>query len=66
VLRGAASGRQYPLDISTPLYPEAAVAAVSELDEDVVTRVAVALMAIERGSPAARAAGVSGFTAPLS
>jgi signal transduction histidine kinase len=66
VLRGAASGRQYPLDISTPLYPEAAVAAVSDLDEDVVTRVAVALMAIDRGSPAARAAGVSGFTAPLS
>ena len=66
VLRSAASGRQYPLDISTPLYPEAAVAAVSDLDEDVVTRVAVALMTIDRGSPAARAAGVSGFTAPLS
>jgi len=66
VLRGAASGRQYPLDISTPLYPEAGVAAVGNLDEDVVTRVAVALLAVDRGSPAARAAGVSGFTAPLS
>ena len=66
VLRSSASGRQYPLDISTPLYPEAAVAAVGDLDEDLVTRVAVALMAIDRGSPAARAAGVSGFTAPLS
>jgi signal transduction histidine kinase/ActR/RegA family two-component response regulator len=65
---GTAQGREgrYPLDISTPLYPEAAFAAVSEMDEDVVTRVAVALLAIDPGSPAADVVGVAGFTAPLS
>ena len=58
---------RYPIDVSTPLYPEAAFAAVSTvLDEDVVTRVTVALLAIDAGSPAARVVGVSGFTAPLS
>jgi signal transduction histidine kinase len=57
---------RYPIPVSTPIYPEAAVAAVAEMDEDVVTRVAVALLAIEAGSPPARALGVSGFTAPLS
>ena len=58
---------RYPIAVSTPLYPEAAFAAVSTLlDEDVVTRVAVALLAIDAGSPAARVVGVAGFTAPLS
>ena len=65
---GSPQGREgrYPITVSTPLYPEAAFAAVGELDEDVVTRVAVALLAIDAGSPASRAVGVSGFTAPLS
>jgi signal transduction histidine kinase len=58
---------RYPIVVSTPLYPEAGFAAVSDLlDEDVVTRVAIALLAIDAGSPAARVVGVSGFTAPLS
>ena len=57
---------RYPITTSTPLYPEAGVAAVSDLDEEVVTRVAVALLAIDAGSPAAKVVGVSGFTAPLS
>jgi len=57
---------RYPITISTPLYPEAGFAAVSDLDESVVTRVAVALLALDAGSPAARVVGVSGFTAPLS
>jgi signal transduction histidine kinase len=66
---GTSQGRdgRYPIDVSTPLYPEAAFAAVSDtLDEDVVTRVTIALLAIDAGSPAAAAVGVSGFTAPLS
>ena len=67
-LLGTPQGRdgRYPIPVSTPLYPEAAFAAVAEMDEDVVTHVAVALLAIEAGSPAASAMGVSGFTAPLS
>ena len=67
-LLGSPQGRDglYPIPVSTPLYPEAAVAAVAEMDEDVVTRVAVALLAIAAGSPPAGAMGVSGFTAPLS
>jgi signal transduction histidine kinase/ActR/RegA family two-component response regulator len=54
-----------PVAVSTRLYPEAAVAAVANLPEDVVTRVAVALLSNDGGSPAARAFGVAGFTAPL-
>ena len=58
---------RYPIPVSTPLYPEAGFAAVSTLlDEEVVTRVAVALLTIDAESPAARVVGVSGFTAPLS
>jgi signal transduction histidine kinase len=67
VLRGTqARDPRYPIEVSTPLYPEAGFAAVSDLGEDVVTRVTIALLAIDHGSPAARVAGVSGFTAPLS
>ena len=57
---------RYPIDSSTPVYPEAAVAAVGALDEDVVRRVTIALLSVEDGSPVARAAAVSGFAAPLS
>jgi signal transduction histidine kinase/ActR/RegA family two-component response regulator len=64
---GSPQGREgrYPIAVSTPLYPEAGFAAVDEIDEDVVTRVAVALLTIDAGSPAASVVGVSGFTAPL-
>jgi signal transduction histidine kinase len=54
-----------PVAVSTRLYPEAAVAAIGGLPEQVVTRVAIALLSDDRGSPAARAFGVAGFTAPL-
>ena len=57
---------RYPIDSSTPLYPEAAVAAVGALDEDIVRRVTIALLSVDDGSPVARAAAVSGFAAPLS
>jgi len=57
---------RYHFDTSTQLYPEAAVVAVGDLDEELVTRVTIALLSVDHGSPAARAAGVSGFTAPLS
>jgi len=56
---------RYPITVSTPLYPEAAFAAVNELDENVVTRVTTALLAIDAGSPASTAVNVAGFTAPL-
>jgi signal transduction histidine kinase/CheY-like chemotaxis protein len=56
---------RYPITVSTPLYPEAAFAAVNDLDEKVVTRVATALLAIGAGSPASAVVGVAGFTAPL-
>jgi len=54
-----------PVAVSTRLYPEAAVAAIGRLPEQVVTRVAIALLSNGRESPAARAFGVAGFTAPL-
>jgi signal transduction histidine kinase len=54
-----------PVAVSTRLYPEAAVAALGNLPEDVVTRVTLALLSNADGSPAARAFGVAGFTAPL-
>jgi signal transduction histidine kinase/CheY-like chemotaxis protein len=54
-----------PVAVSTRLYPEAAVAAIGRLPEQVVTRVAIALLSNGPDSPAARAFGVAGFTAPL-
>jgi signal transduction histidine kinase len=54
-----------PVAVSTRLYPEAAVAAVGGLPENVVTRVAIALLSNDGESPVARAFGVAGFTAPL-
>jgi signal transduction histidine kinase/CheY-like chemotaxis protein len=69
VLPGPTGARdpRYPTDVSTPLYPEAAFAVVGDnVDESLVTRVALELLSIEPGSAVARAATVAGFTAPLS
>ena len=57
---------RYPATISTDLYPEEAFAVVRDVEETLVSQVEMALLAIESGSPVARAATVAGFTAPLS
>lgn len=68
VLPSTKGGRdpRYPATISTELYPEEAFAVVRDVDETLVSQVEIALLAIESGSPVARAATVAGFTAPLS
>jgi two-component system, cell cycle sensor histidine kinase and response regulator CckA len=57
---------RYPATISTELYPEAAFAAVGDVDETLISQVEIAVLAIEPDSTAARAVLVAGFTAPLS
>jgi len=57
---------RYPAAVSTRLYPEAAFAVLGAVDERLVSDVTRELLAIETDSPAARAATVAGFTAPLS
>jgi signal transduction histidine kinase/ActR/RegA family two-component response regulator len=68
VLPGPGGSRdpRYPTDVSTRLYPEAAVAVVAPVDEQFVTAVTQQLLAITPGSDVATAATVAGFTAPLS
>ncbi len=56
---------RYPMPVSTRLYPEVPFVVVAELDEDLVHRLAQALLAIRPDSPAARSIDIAGFTAPL-
>ncbi len=51
---------------STRTYPESAVTAREGVDEQLVSHVAAALITMPRNGPAAKAANVYGFTAPLS
>jgi len=54
----------YPHAISTRLYPEWPVFALSHVPEKSVRHVAAALFALEPDHPAARAAGIYGYTIP--
>ncbi len=62
---GAVLDPRYPLPVSTRLYPEVPFVVIDEVDEDVVRRLAQALLAIQPDSAAATAIGIAGFTAPL-
>jgi PAS domain S-box-containing protein len=68
VLPKASGGRdpRYAAAISTEVYPELAFAVVGDVDETLVSQVAIALLAVEPGSDVARVVRVAGFTAPLS
>ena len=57
---------RYPLAATTPIYPDAAFAAVANLDERLITRVSVAVQSIEEDSPIVGATGLAGFSSPLS
>jgi diguanylate cyclase (GGDEF)-like protein/PAS domain S-box-containing protein len=54
----------FRLQSSTRLYPEWPVFALPHVDERLVRRVASALYALEPEDPAARAAGIHGYTTP--
>lgn len=54
----------FPFATTTPLYPEWAVVAMPDLDQGIARRLASALLAMEHTDPAARAAGIYGFTIP--
>lgn len=54
----------FPFQVSTQLYPEWAFAALPHVNEAVVRRIAVALFRIEPNNPAAKTAGINGFTIP--
>ena len=54
----------FPHMISTRLYPEWPVFALSYADQDAVRHIASALLAIEPDNPAAKAAGIYGYTIP--
>ncbi|MEW6445018.1 MAG: diguanylate cyclase [Pseudomonadota bacterium] len=54
----------YPLIASTRLYPEWPVFALPHVDESVVRKVAAALFELEPDDPAARVAGIYGYTIP--
>ncbi|MDO8959412.1 MAG: diguanylate cyclase [Rhodocyclaceae bacterium] len=54
----------YPYRSSTRLYPEWPVFALPHVDEHSVRHIAAALFALESDHPAARAAGIHGYTVP--
>ncbi|MBE0487392.1 diguanylate cyclase, partial [Marinobacter sp.] len=54
----------FPFAVSTRLYPEWPLVALPHVDSRIVRRVASALFALEADHPAARMAGLSGFSPP--
>lgn len=54
----------FPYQVSTRLYPEWPVFAMPHVDERAVRHVAAALYGLEPEHPAARAAGIHGYTIP--
>ncbi len=54
----------FPYASSTPLVPEWPVAVMATVDPQVARRLAIALLGLPRDSPAAIAAGLSGFMPP--
>ncbi len=54
----------YPYALSTRLYPEWPVVAMSHLPEDLSVRIAGALLSLPHGGEAARRMGIYGFTVP--
>lgn len=57
---------QYPLQISTRLYPEIPFAALNHVPQEVVQRVAIALLSIAPDSEAATQLNSAGWSIPLS
>ena len=55
----------YPFAVSTRLYPEWPFVALPHVDRPTVRRVSAALLGLEPSHPAARAAGIAGFSPPL-
>ncbi|MDO9195145.1 EAL domain-containing protein [Rhodoferax sp.] len=54
----------YPFAVSTVLYPEWPVVAMSHVPEELAVRVAGALLSLPHGGDAARSMGIHGFTVP--
>ncbi|GAB4400193.1 MAG: hypothetical protein OHK0048_15020 [Rhodoferax sp.] len=54
----------FPVKVSTPLYPEWPLAHLSHVDEHLARRVAAALFLLTSESPAAKAMGIAGFSVP--
>jgi phosphate/phosphite/phosphonate ABC transporter binding protein len=57
--------KEFPLLLSTRLYPEWPFAKLMKTPKDLATRIAVALMSMDRGDPAAVAADSGGWTYPM-
>lgn len=54
----------FPFVASTRLYPDWPLVALPQLDDDSVRRVTAAALALDASHPAARAAGIGGFSPP--
>ena len=54
----------FPYISSTPLYPEWPVAVTPQVEDRLARRLAIALLSLPAESPAARSAGIHGFTVP--
>jgi phosphate/phosphite/phosphonate ABC transporter binding protein len=61
----AKPSKDFPFVLSTPLYPEWPVAALKNTSRSLAEEVAIALMAMPEGSPAAQASSSAGWTIAL-
>lgn len=56
--------QDFPFITTTRLYPEWAIVAMPELDQNVARRLTAALLSLDSSDPAAKAAGIYGFSIP--
>ena len=54
----------FPYPVSTRLYPEWPLVALPQVDDDTARRLTAAVLSLDAGHPAARAAGIAGFAPP--
>ena len=54
----------FPMQVSTPLYPEWPISSLSHIDENLARHVAAALFMIEENTAATRAMDIHGFVVP--
>ena len=54
----------FPFPVSTPLYPEWPLVAMPQVDQDTARQLTAAALRLDATHPAARAAGIAGFSPP--
>ncbi|MEW6266869.1 MAG: PhnD/SsuA/transferrin family substrate-binding protein [Thermodesulfobacteriota bacterium] len=65
ILNPKADNPSFPFRLSTRLYPEWPLARLRHTPDDLAEKVTIALLSLKPDDPAARSAGIAGWTVPL-